>query len=393
MNWLRGLSNNAVQSARAIGTQGNQLVHAHPYAVTATVTVVAATAAYQYTHSVLEYVFQDTRCYMDGREDYLAMLRVSRPNAATTHMDAWSGVWMGVEVCRTGFRPIQAGVEALVMNEIREEREERERRTQEQEQAEQERRRQEQQASTEEPHGTKTWNSADATREAIRKHGKQGEQLFDGTHGAGQRLEDDQDKESSKAVNDEVEEPVASQVVTMSVEVWLVLVLPVVVLIFAGHYWGWTFVCYIKACSLKSLEKMLWKCTRFDALERSARAGYLTNSRDLQEYQTIQPYIVITKCLQSVTGAIIAFQLVRAVYGWVARRYPAWRMVVSINNFVNRVPSMDTISARARGIVWHLCCTLIWPLRELLIATGFLRRTPAEIREREAAEQRRGRRR
>lgn len=129
--------------------------------------------------------------------------------------------------------------------------------------------------------------------------------------------------------------------------------LPSFICVLQWQYWGWTFFCFTMVSMFASLENMLWKYTRFDALGRSALAGYLTNPRDIREYQAIQPYIIITHYLSYFIGAYVAFQLVRCVWRWVAHRHPGSSMVVSVNGFFNRVPSMDTISARARGMVWH----------------------------------------
>ena len=63
-------------------------------------------------------------------------------------------------------------------------------------------------------------------------------------------------------------------------------------------------------------------------------------------------------------------------------------MVVSINGYIDRVPSMDDISRRARALVWQSVTFVCWTSPVwLATVTGFL--DPIQVRQ--AAKERRNR--
>jgi hypothetical protein len=140
---------------------------------------------------------------------------------------------------------------------------------------EQECQEQEQEASTEEPDGThpgyEHWGATNATREAIRKHGNQGEQHIDGTHGVqtGQRLEEDHEEEiaDEEESADEEHEPAASQTVHYTPEDYFVFSLPIIEYVLLGPYWGSTLLYLILGGIFETIGHFLKRVSRLDELE------------------------------------------------------------------------------------------------------------------------------
>lgn len=164
--------------------------------------------------------------------------------------------------------------------------------------------------------------------------------------------------------------------------------LPIIAYVLLGPYRGSTLLYLILGSIFDTIGHFLKRVSRLDELEQRARAGQLTDKIDYGDYLNLNNLLSLSAIIAAFAGFIVVYRSMSAVWPWVAHRYPGWSMVMSINNFVNGVPTMDNI-ARARSIVWYLCWTLPgWLLRELLIGTGFLRRSREEILAMEAAEQR-----
>ncbi len=343
-DWLRDTSYDALQSARgmllwmgnkiqAIANQCKNIVHTCPMAVDATVSAVAVTTVYNYGPTFLNYALKNTQCYVDGSEDYRALLRLDNPHAPTSRYEEWGISYEGLEGCRTGTRPYQARIQEARHEKFLQERVEQERKNQE----DSHKHTKASQHVCEELKDT-----CDATKEGADQRQAQGTNA--GVHDEANILKPPEDQEAEnrasytkeqghgkKDANKEpwlAEESTYDDLKTGAVEVQqildlVVLWVPVVIYVIFGDNQEVLFA----FSSLSLLFGILFfsgeHSSYYEDFDRRARAGELVERKDRNQFVALLFMMGVIKDLAILLGSLASFQIIGHVWAWVTLTYPA----------------------------------------------------------------------
>ena len=362
--WLRDRVFDALESAwggiQTVGTRGNDFVHDHPVAASVSVAAVAVTTVYDYGPTLLDYALKDTQCYVDGSEDYRAVLRLDNLKAPTSRYEEWGISYQGFQACYTGTRPHLARLEEARLETLRQEREEQERK--EQEEARKQQEEQERKEREEASERTK------ASQLATEKHADQREQA-------------QQHDEASTYKYDDL--PAGAAEIRQILDL-VVLWVPVAVYFFFGDKRRVTYIFAGLSFLLGVSSFFVEHGSYYEELDRRARAGDMVEQQDRNGFVVLLFIVGIIKDLAILLGILACFRII----DFVIRTYPASPVVWFISALVTQIREQQlSVESLILCILWAYDGFSLWmPYLWLLLQSWDLYKSTRQKRAKEEEE-------